>query len=475
MKKVLIIIIVIALKSSFLLSQVTFEKTYGNELNEYHEYGVSVQQTSDNGYIITGYSQHQVTLNRNALMVKTDAYGNLIWKKHYDNSQNTRGNCVQETTDGGFISVGYIENPFSDSSNVYVTKLDNMGDTLWTKIFSNDIKDRGMSIRQTIEGGYIITGFTCDSMWYDCDVYLIKINSIGEMEWYKTIGGLERDQAYCIEQTSDNGFIIIGSTFSFGNGGRDIYLIKTNENGDTSFTKTYGGFNTDNAYSIKQTSDGGYILVGETISFDQGQNYYDVYLIKTDEVGDTLWTKRYGGEQWEVGRSIDLTDDGGYIITGHTESYGGSTGNVLVMKTDCSGDTLWTQTFGGNGFDWGNSVQQTSDGGFIIAGYSSSFGNNNIDMYLIKINGQGTLDIHRNPTTDEFGVFPNPANNILHIKTCDNTKIEIINLTGRVIYNTNVNCKTDLFSIDISGYSKGLYLVKLVSEKNSTIEKIIIK
>ena len=169
------------------------------------------------------------------------------------------------------------------------------------------------------------------------------------MEWYKTIGGPDRDQAYCIEQTSDSGFIILGSTFSYGNGNRDIYLIKTDENGDTLFTKTYGGFNTDNAYSIKQTSDGGYIFVGETISFDQGQNFYDVYLIKTDQGGDTIWTKRYGGGGWlwDVGKSIDITIDGSFIITGLTESYGGLNGNVLVMKISSSGNPIWIQTYGG--------------------------------------------------------------------------------------------------------------------------------
>jgi hypothetical protein len=354
-------------------------------------------------------------------------------------------------------------------------KTNDFGDTLWTKRFDNSIKDKGRSVKQTNDGGYIIAGYACDSMYYDCDVYLIKINDLGETIWTKTMGGSNREQAYCIEQTSDSGFIIIGSTISFGNGAKDIYLIKTNNNGDTLFTKTFGGFNTDIGYSVKQTSDGGYIIVGETISFNSGENYYDVYLIKTDEIGDTLWTKRYGGEQWEVGKSIDLTNDGGFIITGYTESYGRSFGNVLVIKTNSSGDTIWTQTFGGNGNDWGKSIQQTDDGGYIIAGSTSSYGDNSDDIYLIKLNGQGTLDIHNNSTSGESRIFPNPAKSTLNIKINNNTKIEIINLNGRIIYNKKVNHKNDLFSIDISGYPKGLYLVRFISEKNSTIEKVIIK
>jgi len=472
MKKVFIIIIVIILSNSFLHAQVTFEKTYSNALSGYHDYGESVQQTSDNGYIITGFSVYQSTIDRKALMVKTDEYGNLIWEKYYNNFQNTAGYCVRETTDGGYINVGYIENSVLQSTNVYVTRFDNMGDTLWTKIFNHDIRDRGMSIRQTIDGGYIIAGFTCDSMGLGCDVYLIKINSLGDTEWIKTIGGPTSDQAYCIEQTFDNGFVILGSTFS--NGNRDIYLIKTNENGDTLFTKTYGGNNTDNAYSVKQTSDGGYIMVGETISFNSGENYYDMYLIKTDEIGDTLWTKRYGGEGWDVGKSIDLTDDGGYIITGHTESYGKSYGNVLVMKTDYLGDEIWTQTYGGNGVDWGKSIQQTDDGGFIIAGSSSSYSDGHNDVYLIKLNEQGTLDIPKGTDSRELNVFPNPAQNTLNVIISDNTKIEIINIDGRVIYKTKVNRKNDLLSIDISGFPRSIYFVRVITERYNRIERIII-
>ncbi len=473
MKNLLITILVISLTGSFLNAQITFEKTYGNALDEYHELGKSVQQTSDNGYIITGYSQYQSTFNRKAILIKTDEHGNLVWKKYDDNANNTVGYCVQETTDGGYINAGYIENPVSKSSNVYVTRTDNMGNLLWTKQFSNNIKDRGRSIRQTNDGGYIIAGSTCDSMFSDCDVYLIKTDDLGEAEWFKTIGGTKRDQAYCVEQTSDSGFVIIGSTLSYGNGVSDIFLIKTDKNGDTLFTKTYGGHNTDIAYSVKQTSDDGYIVVGETISFDMGENYYDIYLIKTDETGDTLWTKRYGGKEWEEGRSVDLTDDGGYVITGYTESYGRSFGNVLVMKTDHSGNVIWTQTYGGDRTDWCESIQQTSDGGFIVAGYSTSYGDAISDVYLIKLNGEGTLDIPDNHASGMLEVFPNPAKNNLNVKTGTNARIEIINLSGKVVYNSRVNGTNDLFSIDISGYPKGLYFVRMITEDNSRIEKIV--
>jgi hypothetical protein len=475
MRKVFIIIITIALNSSFLFAQVTFEKTFGQTLDDHGEY---VQQTADNGYIITGFSYDASMSKYCALMIKTDSIGNLMWEKCYDNSQNMVGYCVQETTDGGFIFVGYIADTvtFTGYTDVYVSKLDNMGDTIWSKTFDNDIKDKGMSIRQTIDGGYIIAGFACDSMLYDCDVYLLKINNTGDMQWYKRIGGPDRDQAYCIEQTSDNGFIIVGSTFSYGYGYRDIYLIKTNENGDTLFTKTYGGYNTDNAYSVKQTSDGGFIIIGETISFNSGQHYYDVYLIKTNAGGDTLWTKRYGGEDWtlEVGRSIVQTNDGDYVITGLTESFGALDDNVLVMKVNSTGDLIWMQAYGGNGVEGGTSIQLTNDGGYIIAGSSSSF-SSSVDVYLIKINEIGTSDITGNFIQDEIEIFPNPAKNNIYIKIKNKTEIVITNLEGQIIYNKTIQHQNELLSIDISNVPVGLYLIKCINEENSTTEKLIIQ
>lgn len=472
MKKVVFIIVAVALNYYFLNGQVTFEKTFGNEKNDLGEY---VQQTSDEGFIVTGYSQDNLTFESDILLLKTDNFGNTDWMRKYQFPLNTKAYCVQEIEDGDFIIAGYNEDTITGGTDVLIIRTDNLGDTIWTRTFSNALKDRGHAIRQTFDNGFIITGFTCDSMFYDCDVYLIKINNQGETEWTKTIGGSDRDQSYNVEQTTDSGFIIVGSTFSFGNGIRDVYLIKTNNQGDTIFTKSYGGFNTDNGQSVKQTNEGGYIIVGTSISFNAQENHYDVYLIKTDEAGDTLWTRTYGGPDWESGKSIALTYDGGYIMTGYSESYGRGLGNVLVIKTDNSGDTIWTNTFGGEGTDWGKSIQQTLDGGYIIAGNTTSYGEGSNDIYLIKINGQGFVSINNHSYSNELTIFPNPAENTINIRTKYKTKIQIINLNGNIIYNNDEVMENDLLSINISNYSKGLYFVKSMTESFITVEKLIIK
>ena len=182
--------------------------------------------------------------------------------------------------------------------------------------------------------------------------------------WEKTFGGTGDDYGYSVQQTTDGGYIITGTTESFGNGGSDVYLIKTDVNGDSLWTKTFGGIDSDRGHSIQQTTDGGYIITGSTTSFGNGG--FDVYLIKTDGSGNEQWTKTFGGTNGDEGFSVQQTTGGGYIITGYTVSFLGSR-DVYLIKTDGNGDSLWTKTFGGTDHTvGGRSVQQTTDGGLSL-------------------------------------------------------------------------------------------------------------
>lgn len=257
-------------------------------------------------------------------------------------------------------------------------------DTSWTRKFGGGM---GRSVQQTSDGGYIITGSTKFLSAGDNDLWLIKTDSLGNILWTKTYGGSESDVGYSIQQTTDGGYIITGITQSFGAGENDIWLIKTNNSGDTLWTKTIGGSNNDVGNSVQQTNDGGYIIAGSMYS--SVNNGYDVWLIKTDSLGDTLWTKTYGGGEFDFGYSTQQTEDGGYIITGNTYSYGFGDLNVWLIKTNDSGDTLWTKWYGGLSVDGGFSVRQTTDGGYIIAGYTYLSSAGGGDVYLIKTDAFG--------------------------------------------------------------------------------------
>jgi hypothetical protein len=306
------------------------------------------------------------------------------WERNYGGADDDRGHSVQQTTDGGYIVAGGTFS-FGNGFQVYLIKTNASGNPLWTGTYGGEAYDLGRSVQQTQDGGYIVAGET-NSFGNSDQVYLVKTNASGDTLWTRTYGGGNWDDGYFVQQTQDGGYIITGFTNSFGAGLTDVYLIKTNASGDTLWTKTYGGTDEDRGDCVQQTSDGGYVIAGRTYSFG---NALQVYLIKTNANGDTLWTKTYGGGNEDVGFSVQQTQDGGYVVAGVTDSYGNGL-QVYLIKTNASGIPLWTRTYGGRttDYDYGYSVQQTSDTGYIVAGYTTSFGNGE-QVYLIKTNASG--------------------------------------------------------------------------------------
>ncbi|MFH1319235.1 MAG: T9SS type A sorting domain-containing protein [Bacteroidota bacterium] len=365
-------------------AQQTFQKTFGG-IDE--DWGYSVQQTAEGGYIITGYTKSFGAGLNDVYLVKTNSSGDTLWTKTYGGTNEDYGYSVQQTADGGYIITGSTQSFGAGWVDVYLVKTNNSGDTMWTRTYGGTGWEYGYSVRQTADWGYIITGYTNSFGAGLNDVYIVKTDSTGDTLWTKTYGGADNDIGYFVQQTTDGGYIITGYTYSFGAGWVDVYLVKTDSNGDTMWTKTYGGTNNDYSYSVRQTTDGGYIITGRTYSFGVGNS--DVYLIKTGSTGGILWTKTFGGTSNNAGYSVQQTSDGGYIIAGFTSSFGAGLNDVYLVKTDSTGDTLWTKTFGGTSTDDGKSVQQISDGGYIITGYTKSFGAGLNDVYLIKIDSNG--------------------------------------------------------------------------------------
>jgi hypothetical protein len=310
-------------------------------------------------------------------LIKTDSLGDTLWKKTFGGSSYDYGYSVQQTADGGYIVAGSIKFSGLNNYDVYLIKTDSLGDTLWTRTYGDDSSDAGMDVRQTTDGGYIVVGYTVSYGSGKSDVYLIKTDSVGDTLWTKTFGGSGWDWGWSVRQTTDGGYIIAGYTDPYNAGPYDVYLIKTDSLGDMLWTKTFGGSESDYGESVQQTTDGGYIVAGFTRSYGAGR--CDVYLIKTDCLGDTLWTKTYGGSLEDYGHSVQQTTDGGYIITGQ------HSGDVYLLKTDPQGVTIWEKTFGGNQSDEGYSVQQTTDGGYIVVGETKSYGTGGGDVYLLKI------------------------------------------------------------------------------------------
>src|SRR5680860_146778 len=261
----------------------------------------------------------------------------------------------------------------------------------YVKTWGGTNADYGWSLVQTSDGGYAVTGYTYSYGAGSADVYLAKYDSAGTLSWSKTWGGtgISIDQGYSLVQTSDGGYAVTGYTQSYGAGGYDMFLAKFNSTGTLSWNKTWGGTGNDYCTSIIYTSDGGYAVTGQTNSYGAGG--YDMFLVKYDSAGTLTWSKTWGGAGYDLGKSLVQTSDGGYAVTGQNASYGAGGMDMFLVKYTSVGVVSWSKTWGGAGSDAGTSLVQTSDGGYAVTGHTANYGAGADDMILVKYDSAGTL------------------------------------------------------------------------------------
>ena len=350
-----------------------FVKTFGGIDNDD---GHFIENTSDGGYIIVGRTYSSGNGQGDIWLIKIDFYGNEEWNQPLGGSQEEVGRFIQQTTDGGYIITGNTESYGNgDGWDIWLVKTDSNGNLEWEKTFGDSGEELGYSVRQTTDGGFIIVGGKYVYNTNSHDVLLIKTDSQGNQEWSKITnisvleGSMGSTSGISFQHTDDNGFIIVGEG-----------LVKTDSEGNEEWIR-----NDLTGYSIEPTDGGGYIITGFTGEYPS----HNISLIKIDDYGMEEWNKIFQGDGNEDGRSVQQTQDGGYVITGYTNSYGNGGFDVWLIKTDLLGGYEWSHSFGGSGEDRGRSVKQTIDGGYIITGYTKSFGNGWDDVWLIKTDPQG--------------------------------------------------------------------------------------
>lgn len=468
---------------SALSQQITFEIIYGG--NGYDE-ARSVWQTNDGGYIVAGTSGSYPSGNSDIFLLRLDSIGAIQWFKFPGGANLQAGYSVQQTSDGGIIVAGLTDAGDFGGYDVYLMKTDMNGDTLWTKTFGGADWDFGYSVEETSDNGFIIGGTTY-SFGKGEQMYLIKTDANGDTAWTKTYGGTGQENAKCVAQSNDEGYILIGYTDSYGAGAKDIYLLKTDANGDSLWSKTFGTVNDDEGSFVDVTSDGGFILCGSSDNYQDGKTY--AFYAKLSSSGSEDWIKYIGSSNGnEYPNVIRQTPDGGYAYSGYVSGTGAGAKDFRLLKFDSWGNWTWGRTAGGIKDDIAYSMQVTTDGGFILAGMSKNFGNDMVNAMVLKTDTIGgyynpvVIGVNELNITENFQIFPNPTSNFANIKIPDeltnsDISIQLADASGRMIFSNlskTFGPNNNLIALDISSYENGIYFLKIECSKGSSTKRVII-
>ncbi len=515
MKKYVFLLIAIITVNSYAQVFIEWETNLGGSDNDL---AISMQQTTDGGYIVAGGSKSNdgdVGENNGDYdfwIVKLDGSGSLVWETNLGGSEGDFPRSIKQTTDGGYIVAGNSESQDGDVGGTYgtngypdywIVKLNENGDLVWKTTLGGSDWDWAYDIEQTTDGGYIVAGASQSN---DGDVggnvgsngttdyWIVKLDETGNLVWENNFGGTVWEYPSDIEQTNDGGYIVTGRSNSDNgdvggnNGGYDFWTIKLDGSGNLVWETNLGGSDGEGAHSITQTTDGGYIIAGFSSSNngDVGGNYgaADFWIVKLDSNGVLVWETNLGGTLEEGAQSIQPTVDGGYIITGPSSSFNidlddnNGEYDFWIVRIGPNGSILWEENLGGSDIDWSESTLQTNDGGYIIAGRSNSddgdVGGNNgeNDYWIVKLDASLSVDDYL--IESNITLYPNPTENIFTIANLSETikKVEILDLQGRVVISIN---KPHNKTVDIGRLQPAMYIVKVYASTNVYTQKFIKK
>lgn len=435
-RKPILVLQLVLLSSVGWAQSIRFRNVLGNTG---YDYGMSAQQTFDKGYIVCGSTTSVGNGNTDIYIIKTDSLGRPVNERSIGGVSVDRGTCIRQTADSGYIVLGYTNEALNTGYDIVAIKTDINLNVQWKKTYGGTDWDFGKSIRQTTDGGYIICGGTYSYGKGDEDYYLIKTNSKGDTLWTRTYGSMERDEANSVVQTSDGGYILTGYTMATDTLG-NFYTVKVNSNGDTVWTNTYGGPKIELAHDIIEFhAGGGYIVAGETSSTGAGKT--DGILMEITTAGKSGRTFMIGGANDDNLQALAERPDGCVMYVGQTFNYGFANGKgdlyFGIMNPDWS--SKMTTTFGSDGRETVNSVAVTEDKGAILCGSTNGFRNFLDDIYLVKTDSTGfstkteTVLVTRlneqSKDAFKFIIFPNPVQHIVYIEAETGDRTAVIGLS----------------------------------------------
>ncbi len=478
MKKLALLFIVATVLPCCGIGQNTFEIVFGDVFDET---GYAVLQTPDSGFILCGYSSSYPYKYEDVYLVKTDSTGQILWEKNYGGNRDERAYSINPVSSGGFIISAEWFDEYIDKTRAYLLKVDENCDTLWTRKYAGDgnVNSIARDALETDDGGFMLCGASYDDEGRG--IFLLKTDAEGEALWRKIIRINEDGWSCDMIKTRDGGYAICGGTEA-APGYNDFFIVKTDANGDTLWTRSYGYAGDDAAYSIIQSDEGEYYVTGQAWNVFQPNNTFDILVIKLDEQGDSLWAKRYGEESGgEFAYSMDFTDDGNIVIGGTTRYFPSNNWDMYILKIDTAGSLLSSQTYGGDEYEKCFAVHSTFDNGLIISGYTTSWGSGGADMYFLKTDADGLLtgihDVSKN--FNSLTVWPNPTNGNFFLTVNESRgMLKLFNSTGVVVYEREICMDTpgQNIQVNLEGYPKGIYLITFAGNSASTwSQKLLIQ
>ena len=530
MKKNLFLIVMMVWSCGVLLSQETWVKTFGGKRDDMCH---SIVTTPDGGNVMTGSTESNdgvfMGMSKGGLdifVIKLDSRGSVEWKKTIGGAGSDESMSITTSPDGGYVLTGATNSNDGDfkgmnkgGRDILVIKLDSRGDAEWKKTFGGTGGEEGNSITTSPDGGYILTGET-NSNDDDFegmnkgrdDIFVIKLDSRGDVEWKKTFGGTWDEQGSSITTTPDGGCVLTGEIESIDGdfermrkGITDLFVIKLDSRGDVEWKKTFGGTGWEQSSSITTTPDGGCVLTGMTSSNDgdfngMNKDEDDIFVIKLDSRGDLEWKKTFGGTGWESGCSITTTPDGGCVLTGETSSNDGDFNgmkkgqfDIFVIRLDSRGDVEWKKTFGGTWWEEGLSITTTPDGGCVLTGETTSndgdFNMNssrviNSDIFVMKLDSTGTLNSTTSvndarSSSTQLVVYPNPyssSSTITYIlEVPSQIRIELMNTLGEitdVVFDGYSQAGTQSLPLNTTSITSGMYWIRMTTSTGAKTTQV---
>ena len=426
-----------------------------------YEEAQDVIRTSNGGFALIGTTLTYGNGTNSIFLVRTDSFGNSQWKYTYGGVNYSTGKKIIQTADGGYLICGTVNETFGlGNYDIWLIKTDSVGVMQWNKTYGDTGADVGYDLI-LVNGGYVVAGTVSYGAAYD--MFMMKVDTGGNPLWSRTFGGNGWDIAYGVVQMQDGGFALGGYTDSYGAGNRDIYLVRTDTAGNMIWNKTYGTNTKDECRSIKRTPDGGLILAGESYSFGSFADA-EAMLLKTDSLGNYQWVRSYGGTSDDFAYDLAITNDGGFIFTGETYSFGPGPTNLFVVKTDSNGYTpcnsLVQFVLSDSGGVQGSGVLTTNGGGSRSTGGQMS-----------TLSTTGFLLCSNLAVSDNFSqntgpfFFPNPFSSETNLKNFKNCELlEIFDLSGKMVGSFSLSGSG--FTLKSRGLAPGAYLY-FISEKNN--------